>query len=218
MEGAFDPTTPPIFGQRILSGLSQATYVEFPNQGHVPTAADVSGCAMQIVQDFITAPQQTPDGSCAALLNQIGYILPYTGTPPEIMAEYAGEGFSASVPRDWDEQGDGLSLRSNSPMDITQVLIARTFLSSSELLDSLSSTLYGYQGFDSAPVQNGIRQANGLSWSLYQTASYGRPVELAMADDNGTAIVVLLFCHEDERAALIETVFLPMIDSVQPAP
>jgi hypothetical protein len=53
---------------------------------------------------------------------------------------------------------------------------------------------------------------------LYQTSSYGRPVELAMADTNGTAIVVLLFCHEDEREALIQTVYLPMIDSVLPLP
>jgi hypothetical protein len=218
IEGAFDPTTPPLFGQRILPGLSRATYVEFPNQGHVPTAMDASGCAMEIVQDFLATPGQTPDTDCVEDSLEVGFVLPYTGTPAEVLTGYAGNGFRASRPAGWLEIWDGIFLRDNSPLDITQIALLRTYGTSEELLDSLSSKLYGYQGFDAAPLQTGTRQENGLTWSIYQTSSYGRPVELAMADDQGSAIIILLFCHVDEREALFETVFLPMIDSVVPEP
>lgn len=216
--GKFDPTTPPVFGRQVAERLSRSLYVEFPNQGHVPTASDSSGCAMKIATDFLNEPDYGPDLSCVEELNSVDFILPYTGDPPVKLQTIQGYGFKAKMPTDWYELWTGIYLRDNSPLDITQLLVTQTyFANTDDLLESLSSKLYAYQGFDAAPVQIGVRQANGLNWSMYMTSSYGRPVELAMADDpHWGAYVVLLFCHKDERDALYDTVFLPVIDSLVP--
>ena len=218
IEGAYDPATPPIFGQQVADHLSHSFYLEFPNQGHTPTAADTSGCAFEAMLTFFDHPNTGPDKSCMTNIKGVSFLIPYTGNPPAQLAQEQGLEYSYKAPADWYYYGNGIYQRGSSPLDITQVAVLQTYYDSSTLLDSLSSKLYGYQGFDSAPVQIGVRQANGLEWSLYTTTSYGRPVDLAMADYHGGALVVLLFCHKDEHEALYHTVYLPMIDSVEPTP
>ncbi len=90
------------------------------------------------------------------------------------------------------------------------------YTSSQEVLDSLSSLLEDYGGYDAPPVAAGHRQANGMTWSLYTLSSYGRPVDLAMVDiGNGRRTLgVLLFCHNDEHDAFYKTLYLPIIDSL----
>jgi pimeloyl-ACP methyl ester carboxylesterase len=218
IEGKYDPATPPIFGQQVAANLSHSYYMEFPNQGHTPTATDSSGCAFNTMLAFLDSPDQKPDMTCLSNIKGVNFIIPYTGTPQEKLVMEDGVGFTAKMPVEWKKQYPGFYLRNVSPLDITQIAVFPTFLDSSELLRSLSSKLYGYGGFDSAPIQTSVRKSNGLTWSLYTTTSYGRPVELAMANSQQYgAFVVVLFCHKDEREALYQTVFLPIIDSVQPS-
>jgi pimeloyl-ACP methyl ester carboxylesterase len=215
IEGKYDPATPPIFGRQVAAHLKNSYYMEFPNQGHTPTATDQSNCAFGTMLSFFDHPTKIPDLTCLAKINGVSFLVPYTGDPPLELSTQNGYGFTSKAPASWKSLGFGIYYRDNSPLDITQLVILQTKYNSTELLDSLSSKLYGYQGFDAAPVEIGTRQANGLTWALYKTTSYGRPVDLAMADDpNGEALVVLLFCHKDEHDALYQTVYLPVIDSV----
>jgi hypothetical protein len=219
LEGAYDPVTPLAYGKKVAQNLSHSYYVEFPNQGHTPMFGDTTGCASRLVQAFFNDPGREPDRSCMALLPPINFITPYSGDPPVKLEVTAGMGLTAKIPVEWEKFFDGFYLRNNSSLDITQLVVIRTFfLDQSSLLDSLSSKLYGYSGFDAAPILVGTRKAHNLNWSLYETTSYGRPVELAMADSpQGDALVVLLFCHRDELDALVQTVYLPVIDSVVPS-
>jgi hypothetical protein len=66
---------------------------------------------------------------------------------------------------------------------------------------------------DSEPVPAGERQA-GFTWDLYTTTSFGTPVDMALTNDRGTTIIVIFFTHTNERDALYENVFLPVVDSV----
>ncbi|HTX93104.1 MAG TPA: alpha/beta fold hydrolase [Anaerolineales bacterium] len=217
IEGKYDPATPPAFGKQVAANLSHSYYMEFPNQGHTPTATDTSGCAFDTMLAFFDNPDQSPDMSCLANIKGVNFIVPYTGNPPLKLEKVDSTTYSALMPTEWENSYPGFYRRGNSDLDITQVAAFSTFLDTSELLRSLSSKLYGYGGFDAAPVQSGVRHANGLDWALYSTTSYGRPVELAMADSpNRGAYVVILFCHGDERTALYQTVFLPIIDSLEP--
>ncbi len=218
IEGTYDPATPPMYGKQVSQNLSHSYYVEFPNQGHVPLFGDTTGCASGMILAFFDNPGREPDRACMGNLPSINFITPYTGNPPVQLAVEEGYGLTAKMPVEWDKYSDGFYRRDNSPLDITQLAIARAyFFDSSALLDSLSSKLYGYHGFDAAPILVGTRKANGLDWSLYETTSYGRPVELAMSDSaQGDALIVLLFCHKDELDALYQTVYLPIIDSVVP--
>jgi pimeloyl-ACP methyl ester carboxylesterase len=214
--GAYDPTTPPLYGRQIADGLSRHYYFEFPTLGHTPTAADGTGCAMGTVLEFLDNPAAEPDRSCLDNLEEIEFIVPYTGDPALALRTAQVDGISVRVPRDWFSLGGGFYFRGNSVFDITEAGILRVPSSSDELERWFNLEAYGYRGLDSPLLEAGKRQANGLTWTLYTSSSYGRPVDFAMADDQGSTVVIALFSNSDEHEALHRTVYLPMIDSAQP--
>jgi pimeloyl-ACP methyl ester carboxylesterase len=211
--GAYDPTTPPVYGKQIASHLSQNYYFEFPNLGHTPTAGDSSGCAMDIVLEFLDDPSIEPDRTCLNELPPVEFVVPYTGDPPEAMKTVSAYGLNVDVPRDWVSLGEGFYYRGNSPFDITEVAILRVPGSSKEIEDLFALPAYGYRGLDSPLMPTGQYASDGFTWKRFSSSSYGRPVEFAMVDDNGWSIVVVMFCNSDEHEALLQTVFLPMLDS-----
>ncbi len=221
--GKFDPTTPPIWGELLASHLSDSYYYEFPNAGHTPTASDSTGCAMKMVISFFKDPTHAPDSSCLGAIKPVQFALTYTGNPPIRLKTVQENGLTAKVPVGWteDEFEPGAYYRENSDFDLTELIIYNwPFERSQDILDSLSSYLQGYAGFDAPPVAAGTRQANGMTWTLYTLSSYGRPVNLALANrsDGRGALGVLIFCHSDERQAFLQTLYLPVIDSVVPYP
>jgi pimeloyl-ACP methyl ester carboxylesterase len=214
--GKFDPTTPPMYAQQVASHLTHSYYFEFPNQGHVPTATDTSDCAMDTVISFLNNPSVEPDRSCLNKLRGIHFITPYTGDPALSLTTVDANGVTGKVPDNWASTGDGFFFRRESPFDITSVGYLEVNVSSSGLRDWFSMKAYGYRGFDTALIPAGNRKANDLNWTLYTSTSYGRPVDVAMADYQGRSLVVMSFSNSDEHDAIYKTVFLPMVDSVQP--
>jgi hypothetical protein len=206
-----------MYGQQIAAQLSRSYYFEFPNQGHVPTATDASGCAMDIALEFLDDPLTEPDRSCLNELQDVEFIVPYTGSPALPLRTVSEAGVSVRVPRDWETSffSEGTYWRANSPLDITQLGIFQEQVGVDEMQDWLSLKAYGYGGLDDAPVGAGQRTANGLTWNLYTASSDGRPVDLALASFRGRTLVALLFCNSDEHAALYQTVFLPLLDSAR---
>ncbi|WP_165422814.1 alpha/beta hydrolase [Ktedonosporobacter rubrisoli] len=63
MNGAFDPVTPPAWGEMAAKTLSNSTSVEFAPGGH--GALNTFMCANQIAYNFYKDPGQKPDTSCA---------------------------------------------------------------------------------------------------------------------------------------------------------
>ena len=124
-------------------------------------------------------------------------------------------GISVNAPKDWYDLGDGFFFRGNSSLDITQIGVLRAMVNAEELKNWFSLGAYGYRGLDTAPLKTSQREANGLSWTLYTATSNGRPVDIAMADYGETSLVIILFSHIDEREALYQTAFLPMVDSAK---
>ena len=215
--GSFDPTTPPQYGKQLADHLPNSYYFEFDNQGHVPTGADSSGCAMDTALEFLDNPIVEPNRDCMKDLKKIEFLTPYTGTPPIEMTSTELFGITVDVPDDWywDWFG-GFFVRASSPFDITQIGAFRTYFSSaSQLKDYFSLSAYGYRGLDAAPIEAGTHNANGRIWMLYSGKSNNRPVDIAIADLGSTSFVVMMFSHADERDALYNTVFLRMIDSAR---
>jgi hypothetical protein len=210
--GKFDPTTPPIYAKQVAAQLSNSYYFEFPNQGHVPTASDASGCAMDIVLEFLDDPREEPGRRCMDDLDDVDFVVPYTGDPPLELETKDAWGVSVEGPADWFYFG-GIFIRGNSPLDTTLVGVFQDVRTPEELVDWFSLSAYGYRGLDSAPAKVGQHQANGFNWSLYVSSSNGRPVDVAMADYGATSLVVVMFSNMDEHEALYNTVFLPMVDS-----
>ena len=75
IEGKYDPATPPIFGKQVAAQLSHCYYMEFPNQGHTPTATDTSGCAFGTMLAFIDNPDQKPDMNCLSAIKGVDFVI-----------------------------------------------------------------------------------------------------------------------------------------------
>jgi hypothetical protein len=215
--GSFDPTTPPKYGKQLADHLPNSYYFEFDNQGHVPSAADSSGCAMGTVLEFLDNPVVEPNRDCLGGLQKVEFLTPYTGNPPLEMDRMDLFGIAVDVPDGWYfDWTNGFLVRSSSPFDITQVGAFRTrFSSASELKDYFSLSAYGYRGLDAAPIEAGTHTAHGRTWTLYTGKSNNRPVDIAIADLGNASYVIMMFSHFDEHDALYNTVFLPMIDSAK---
>ena len=76
IEGKYDPVTPPIFGTQVVSNLSHAYSMEFPNLGHTPSASDSSGCAFEAILAFLDNPGQQPDMTCLSALKGVDFVVP----------------------------------------------------------------------------------------------------------------------------------------------
>lgn len=213
--GAYDPTTPPHYGQEISGQLSNHYYFEFSNHGHTPTASDGSGCATGIMLAFLEDPFQEPDRTCMDDIQPVEFVVPYTGNPPLALETIDAYGVSVDVPRDWLPLGEGFYYRGNSPFDITEVAILRIPGSTQEIEEFFSLPAYGYRGLDSPLMPAGQRQGDGFTWKLFTSSSYGRPADFALVDDGGWSIVAVMFSNQDEHQALYETVFLPILDSAK---
>ncbi|HEY9153285.1 MAG TPA: alpha/beta fold hydrolase [Anaerolineales bacterium] len=211
--GSYDPTTPPVYAKQVAAQLSHSYYFEFPNLGHTPTAADSSGCAMNIVLQFLDHPSAEPDRSCMNKLKNPVFVTPYTGNPVLLLKTVNSHGININVPKDWHMDSEGFYERNNSPFDTTAVGLLKVPTSTSNIENLFSLKAYGYQGLDSPLIPAGQRQSNGFKWKLYTSSSYGRPVDVAMTDDGSWSIVIAQFCNKDEHDALYRTVFLPMVDS-----
>lgn len=212
--GSYDPTTPPVYAKQIATHLLHNYYFEFPTLGHTPTAADSSGCAMKIVEQFLDDPSTEPDRTCLGELEKPVFVVPYTGDPPLALKAIKLYGIKVNVPKDWQTVGFGFYYRGNSPFDITEVGILRLSLSINNIQDLFSLKAYGYRGLDGPLNPAGERQANGLNWQLYTSSSYGRPVDFALVEVRGGSLGVIQFSNQDEHDALYKTVFLPIVDSV----
>jgi hypothetical protein len=214
IEGAYDPATPPFYGKQVAENLSNNYYFEFPNMGHVPTAGDDSGCAMQIALDFIANPGIEPDRACLNAMEAVKFLVPYTGDPAIKLTRQDTYGVSLDVPTEW-YYDDGFFVRYSSPFDVTQVGAMRAAVTIQDLKDYFSSSVYGYRGLDAAPIETGVREANGMTWRLYYSTSNGHPVDVAATQNGRTSIIVTMFSHMDEHDAMYRTVFLPMVDSAR---
>ncbi len=213
IEGSFDPATPPFYGKQVAERLANSFYYEFPAMGHVPTTDDA--CALKIALDFIANPLLRPDDSCLAVSSPADFLVPYTGTPALELNRERISGVTVDVPGDWELTIDGFFWRGASVFDITQVTAFRSDITAQDLVDYFSSSLNGYRGLDGPPAEAGTRRANGYEWIFYYATSNQRPVDIAIAEDGDSSLVIVLFSHPDEHDALYRTVFLPMVDSAR---
>ncbi|MEW6093488.1 MAG: alpha/beta fold hydrolase [Chloroflexota bacterium] len=215
--GKFDSITPPTFSQQVAGHLPNSFYLEFPDQGHAPTAASNTDCPMQTVLSFFDHPDTGPDSACLAEEQGPQFLVPYTGAEPIPLTAVTLFDYSLSVslPTDWYDYGGGTFLRYASGLDITQLNVFRVEMTPAQALSFLSDrTFYGRMMLDSEPIPAGERQA-GFTWDLYTTTSFGTPVDMALTNDRGTTIMVIFFTHTNEHDALYENVFLPVVDSVR---
>lgn len=217
LAGKYDSVTPTTFAQQLASHLAYSTLVEFPNQGHAPSASGIFDCPRKIISAFLQDPNISPDIGCVNETRTINFVVPYDPNAPVVLEPVAIEDYQIStlIPAGWTKASFGFYNRNGSMTDMTQVGIQRAAVSESEWVTWLSTNFRGNQGFDQPAVKIDERQANGLIWTMYQTSSKGIPVDIAFAKYGNETLMVLLLSHKDERNALYSTVFIPIVDSTK---
>ena len=80
LSGEFDPITPPDYGEAILPGLSNATHVIAPGQGH---GVLPRGCVPRIALEFVEQPDPAAvDASCTEHLGTFPFFVDLMGPKP----------------------------------------------------------------------------------------------------------------------------------------
>jgi pimeloyl-ACP methyl ester carboxylesterase len=74
LSGAYDPVTPPAWGDAAAAYLATSTHVVFPDMGH--GTVDTRPCPTQIALAFLRDPWTTPDTSCALRLGPPRFWVP----------------------------------------------------------------------------------------------------------------------------------------------
>lgn len=216
MAGEYDPITPPGWGVEAREDLSNSYYLQFPGLGHgVSVAGD---CPRSIVMAFLDDPASEPAPSCVAELGQPQFAVPgEEGEAVEVApftTELFGVELSGVAPEGWEEQegSPGIFVRRRSALDQTALLQqAVPGVEPEQLLELLS----GQFGLEEPPEPTSTHQANGRFWSLYETEAQGVPVDIALAEGESVAYLVILFSHRAERDTLYEAVFLPALEAIE---
>jgi pimeloyl-ACP methyl ester carboxylesterase len=210
LEGDLDPVTPPEYGQLVAGYLSHAYYYEFPGAGHGVLAGD--DCALRIGSTFVANPSQAPDGSCIAEMPGVVFDMPKE--PTDLVLEPftdPSSGLRGLVPEGWEEQYELDFRRGESALDPTRLILDSSWLPKDQLLDLLLSWL------EVDPVQRiATTELGNFTWDLYEFQVGAHPVDLALAEEAGTSYFVLLFSPRDERDALYEQVFSPVVEALAP--
>ncbi len=221
MAGEYDSTTPPFWAEQVAENLSNATYVEFPGQGHGVAFSRDSDCPKEILKKFFANPSVAPDTSCVVEMPPPEFATPYKGEPPLIMIPIVNKeaGVVTTAPAGWTaaENDPAAFTREASLWDMTSISAQKVGLD----FDSVMSALVGdYEGIglDSYPMQVGEIRANDLTWKLYKTTLIALPVDIAFAQDGYDFIMVFFLSHADEHDILYREVFLEVLNETSLMP
>jgi pimeloyl-ACP methyl ester carboxylesterase len=126
-------------------------------------------------------------------------------------------GLETLIPAGWSEAGPGLFARRATADDGVLIAVQGAPLRAEGLLQALLPQL----GLTEAPEPVGELSTAAFDWTLYQVDvevpnSGVVRVDLALAQGEGSAYVVLVQSLADEYEVMHEQVFLPVLESVQP--
>jgi len=212
LAGEYDPITPPAWGELVAGNLENAYFFFFPGLGH-GVSLD-GGCALQVTKNFLVDPSTEPDATCIAQMAGPPFIVPGETTDVTLVpftTTILGSEVSGVVPEGWEEISPGTFARQESGLDQTALVQqAVPGLNAADFLDLLSGQL----GLEEAPAQAETVEVGGRIWSLYQTELQGQLVDIALAEDTFTYVVVL-FSSLRERPYLYEAVLLPVLEAIE---
>jgi len=213
--GKYDSTTPPSFADQLAKHLTHSYVAEIRNQGHAPSTTGLSDCPTKLISTFLADPTIPPDLTCVKETTSVKFIVPDNTNNPLVLKSVTIDQYHVNtrIPDGWSDGGYNFYNRNGYFGDMTQIGIQSTAIPESNWLTWLATNFGTNRGFDQPAVKHAERQANGLTWSIYETSSQGYPVDLAFAKSKNQTLMVLLISHKDEHDALYNKVFLPVVDA-----
>jgi pimeloyl-ACP methyl ester carboxylesterase len=207
LAGEFDPVTPPSYAERVTANLPNAFTYTFPGAGH--SIALASTCAQGIIRAFLDDPTTEPDSAC---VGEMSLSFRVAGAALDLPLEpftSAQFGVSGVIPAGWQEISPGVYAESMSG----SVVIIQQAAPLPEA--QLAGLLAGQFGIDAFPEAASVREANGLTWSLYETPGpQGLLADVALANRAGMTYVIVLLSGASDRAAYYDALFIPAVDAL----
>lgn len=205
--GEYDPITPPSYGKLAAGTLSESFFFEFPGLGHgVSLDHD---CSRGITMAFVDDPTTAPDAACIKEMQGPAFEVPGGAITLEPF-ESEQFGIKGVAPRGWEEIAPGVYAQSSS----AQIAIVQHALPGSR--DDALAFWSERMGVSGTPESAGTRKTDQLEWTLYEISAQGQLIDLAVAEQDGKAFVVMLVSDGMEREALYAKLFLPAIDAFTP--
>jgi pimeloyl-ACP methyl ester carboxylesterase len=210
MSGEFDPVTPPDWGRRAAETLENGAFFEYPGEGHGVSPGD--GCAAEMMTAFLEDPDAVPEDACMVEMGPPQFALPAGATIE--FEPFANEEMDISgvIPAGWEDQGNGVYLRGASSLDATVLIAQGAEVSADEVLGLYADAMELEDPLESV----GERKANGMTWTLYAIDFQGQPTDIALTEQYGQALIVLLMSEPGEREMMLESVFFPVVDALVP--
>lgn len=211
LSGEFDPVTPPTYGAQVAGHLANSYNYVFPGVGHNTLVA--SSCARSIAKAFVDDPTTAPNSACLDEMPGVVFDLPKAEATEIALETFTVEeaGFSAVSPVGWEEAGQGTFVRKQTSLDPTGLIYDSPSVSPTEFPQLLVAQLRLEKTLESI----GERMSNGKTWTLYSVIVRGTAIDFAVTarGDQGS-LLVLMQSKPEERDGLLESVFLPAVDSV----
>ena len=169
-----------------------------------------TGCPVNIALNFLDDPTTEPDSACLAELSGPNFIAP--GATISLLPITADESLiDGVVPDGWNELLPGYYFRTNLGL-LGLLQQAAPGIGADQLLIGVSGQL----GLSQVPDAVETREANGLTWRLYEVAVDRETIDLAIGEGVDSAYLVMLTAIAGKRDAYYDAVYVPAIDALKP--
>jgi pimeloyl-ACP methyl ester carboxylesterase len=205
LAGEYDPVTPAEYAERVAAELPNSFVYTFPGVGHSVILA--SPCAAGIVAQFLDDPTAEPDASCIA---EMGLTFRVPGATIAL-EPFTSEtfGIRGVIPAGWQELAPGVYAQSASS---TTLIVQQAAPIPAAQLRALLTQQFGLESF---PEVSSEREANGLTWQIYETTGpQGLLADVAIAETNELTYVIVLLSTSLDRSTYYDGLFLPAIEAL----
>lgn len=211
--GQFDPIVPPEWGDALLDDLPASSFFVLPGIGH---GASGTACGSELMLAFLDDPTAPVDGTCVRTMAVPPFDVADDAPLPLALVPWRSDalGVAGLMPEGWEEVQPGVFARRHTAADQTAITVLKVPLSTRETVALLSERL----GVDGTLEAAATRDTVGRSWTLYQTRTQGFVVDLAVAEVERGALVLVLTSLPDEQSALYADVYLPVMDALESEP
>ncbi|MEO8606314.1 MAG: alpha/beta fold hydrolase [Chloroflexota bacterium] len=215
LSGEFDPITPLSYAKEAAATLSNSRLYTFPGLTHGVTPSN--DCTKGIANAFFNDPSVALDTSCIASLPEVAFVTPNSAVvvADVNLVPFSDDqfGFTSLKPEGWKDIQVGTVARQQTMNDAAALIQISVPHVTTDQLVGLLATQFGLK---ETPQSTGTREANGLTWTLFQMEVMGVPSDLAVAESDTTTYMIQMTSSAEEHDSLYEKVFLPVIDSLTP--
>ncbi len=211
----FDPVTPPAWGKLVASTLSKSTFIEFPDTSHGASVSE--DCPRRAALTFFDNPAAAPSPTCIKDMT-----LPFSGPGQSVKVDLvpfdnSTLGISGLVPNNWRPVSGvpGLYSPTGDATDPSYLMLLSQPVTAEQYLQFMKSQ---FQSMGIVLNSTGQTRAtpNGLTFTLYSGGYALSQMDLAIAESNNHAYVVLMQSPFSQHDALYASIFQPAIDSLKP--